>query len=46
MKNKHVESFREFNENLNISDVRSSKSHNVQNDNSRFYCHYEDLKKV
>ena len=25
MKNKHVESFGEFNENLNISDVRSSK---------------------
>jgi hypothetical protein len=29
--NKHIESFRKFNENLNISDVRSSKKINENN---------------
>ena len=31
MKNKHVESFGEFNENLNISDVRSSRINESKN---------------
>jgi len=37
MKNKHVESFGQFNENLNISDVRKSKLNN-----GRFYLIQED----
>ena len=46
MKNKNIKSFGEFNENLNISDVRSSKINESNNKTYKWFIKTKDFDKI